>query len=276
MCFVLDVSLSGFYFFIKNGSSKKEEKKLKIIRTIEKIHLGSRKIYGSPRVFKILKGMGISCSKTKVERLMREFGIKSKIKRKYRPSTTHSNHKMKVADNILNRDFSLNNEKPAWAGDITYIGTKEGWLYLAVTMDLRTRKILGWGMSDKINTKLIEESFEMALKAQNPCLKTGILFHSDRGAQYASQSFKALLERSGFIQSMSRKGECHDNACVESFFHTLKGEYVSFQSFETREEARNGIFEWIEVFYNRERIHSSLDFMSPQNYTEHLKKISLL
>ena len=243
-----------------------------LIRNIEKIHLGSRGTYGSPRIYNILKGMGFPCSKTRVERLMKEFGIKAKTKRKYRPVTTDSKHKLKVPDNILNRNFSVLSNVEAWAGDITYIKTEEGWLYLAVTMDLRTRRVVGWAMSEAIDTELVKSSFLMAYTREKP--KPGVLYHSDRGVQYAAQKFKDILNEGGFIQSMSRKGDCYDNSCVESFFHSLKGEYESFEKFKTRGEAKTGIFEWIEVFYNRERSHSTLDFMSPENYTKSLKKIS--
>jgi putative transposase len=199
---------------------------------------------------------------------MKEFDIKSKMKRKFK-ATTNSKHNMPVAENILNREFVPAEANKVFASDITYVQTDEGWLYLAVVMDLYSRKIIGWSMADNMKKELVLEALDSALKQCNPL--PGALHHSDRGVQYASHDYQSKLRQAGLICSMSRKGSCHDNAVVESFFGSLKTELIYLTRFKTRDEARLAIFEYIEVFYNRQRLHSSLGFLSPVEYEAHMK-----
>jgi len=271
----MEVSESGYYRFLKHEGAAQNRmlKKEILIRKIKEIHAESRGSYGSPRIFKKLAKSGVSCSKTKIERLMRQNEIKAKTKRKYKPLTTTSNHKLPKAENLLARNFTVGLVNKAWAGDITYIKTDCGWLYLAVIIDLGTRRVVGWGMSETIDAGLVKEALIMACSKEN--VLSGLMFHSDQGSQYASAEFRACLNEMGFVQSMSRKADCYDNAVVESFFHSLKNEFVSFEKFKTKDEARQGIFEWIEVFYNRQRIHSSLNYDSPEVFTQkQIQKIS--
>lgn len=263
MCKVLGVSRSGFFDWKRRDSSEKEARKNSLVVKISKIHLGSKKIYGSPRVYKTLKGLGEKCSKTTVERLMRENGIRSKIKRKFK-ATTNSNHTLPVAPNLVKRDFTADAPNKLWCTDITYLWTEEGWLYLAAIIDVFTRKVVGWAMKDHLTLPLALEALEMAVRRQNP--SPGLVHHSDRGCQYAAHEYQAELRRHGFICSMSRRGQCWDNALAESFFHSLKTEHVYHERFSTRAEAKSSVFEWIEVFYNRQRIHSAIGFVSPACY----------
>ncbi|MBF0316285.1 MAG: IS3 family transposase [Oligoflexia bacterium] len=230
---------------------------------MEDIHRASRGTYGSPRIFAMIKGQGLKCSKSKVERKMREMGIRAKTKRKYK-ATTDSNHKLPVSENLLNRNFTPIAPNIAWGADITYVWTEEGWLYLAVVLDLFSRKIVGWSIQDHMRSELVTDALLMAQKRQKP-LK-GLILHSDRGSQYASGDYRKLIQNFGMLQSMSRKGDCWDNAPVESFFHTLKTEHVFLEKLKTKSEAKSSIFEWIEVFYNRQRIHSSLKYKAPECY----------
>jgi transposase InsO family protein len=263
MCKVLGVSRSGFFDWKKRDPSKSEARKSSLVGKIEKIHLGSRKTYGSPRVYKTLKGLGEKCSKATVERLMRENGIRSKIKRKFK-ATTNSNHTLPVAPNLVKRDFTADAPNKLWCTDITYLWTEEGWLYLAAIIDVFTRKVVGWAMKDRLTLPLALEALEMAVRRQNP--SPGLVHHSDRGCQYAAHEYRSELRRHGFLCSMSRRGQCWDNALAESFFHSLKTEHVYHERFSTRAQAKSSVFEWIEVFYNRQRIHSAIGFVSPACY----------
>jgi len=261
---VLGVSPSGYYDWLKRrAQGTNESRKLELVKKIEEIHQGSRGTYGSPRVFKVLKGLGEKCSKSTVERVMRENKIKAKTKRKFRV-TTDSKHNLPVAPNILGREFSPANPNEVWTSDLTYIPTKEGWLFLAVVIDLFSRQVVGWSMSDRMTTEMVLSSLRMAYFKRKP--GKGTIFHSDRGSQYCAHDFRASLAAYGMIQSQSRKGNCWDNSPTESFFHTLKTEMVHHEVFETRSEAISKIFEWIEVFYNRQRIHSTLNYQSPVDY----------
>jgi transposase InsO family protein len=232
---------------------------------IERIVLGSKRTYGSPRVHAVLKGMGMRCSKKTVAEIMKDNNLLAKTKRKFKV-TTDSQHKHQVAPNLLNRDFSPAGLNQVWAGDITYIRTGEGWLYLAVVMDLYSRKIVGWKMSNRMSRDLVIGAMRMALTNRQP--PRGLIFHSDRGSQYASADFKRVLWAAGVVQSMSGKGACWDNAVVESFFKTLKTEYVYYTSFKTRSAAESKIFSWIEITYNRARLHSTLGYKTPIDYEE--------
>lgn len=229
------------------------------------IHTQSRQTYGSPRTLKALRDGGEQIGLHRVERLRRVEKLKTCYKRRYR-TTTQSDHAHPVAQNLLAREFNPEAPNRVWAGDITYVGTTEGWLYLAVVLDLYSRRVIGWSMGPRLHGMLAQEALDMALKQRR---RSGVvLHHSDRGVQYASADFQALLSGQRMICSMSRRGNCWDNAVVESFFKTLKVECVYRQRFQTREQAKQTIFEYIEVFYNRQRLHSTLDYRSPVIYEE--------
>lgn len=271
MANILKVSPSGFFAWRnREGTGRRKEEELKLVRAIEDIHRSSRNTYGSPRVFQQLKGLGIPVGKTKVERLMKKHGIRAKTKRKFRV-TTDSNHSHPVAPNILKRDFSASQANQIWASDITYVLTKEGWLFLAVVIDLFSRQVVGWQMGSRITKELTLGALKMAINRRKP--ERGLIHHSDRGSQYACPDYQRLLKAHGMISSMSRKGDCWDNAVVESFFRSLKTEFVYFEEFQTREEGKSKTFEWVEVFYNRQRIHSTLGYKTPVEY-EALKQVA--
>lgn len=260
---ILGVSDSGFYEWTRRVDSPRKLAELKLVRAIEDIHMASRKTYGSPRIFSQLKALGYSCSKGKVERLMKENRIRAKIPRKYK-TTTDSKHNYPVAENILQRDFSPQSPNQTWGGDITYVWTKEGWLFLAVIIDLFSRQVVGWSMDERITKELTLSALRMAYWKRKPL--PGLIHHSDRGSQYASHKYQDQLRAYQMICSMSRKGNVWDNAPVESFFRGLKTEFIYDEIFETREEAKNKIFEWIEVFYNRQRLHSTLGYKTPVDF----------
>jgi len=268
MAKILGVSTSGFAAWKKRLDSPREAEQNRLLRAIEDIHRASRKTYGSPRIWDQLKGLGFSVGKSRVERLMRENGIRAKMKKKFRV-TTDSKHDHPVAENTLNRDFTPTRANQTWAGDITYVWTEEGWLYLAVIVDLFSRQIVGWAMNERITQDLTLSALRMALDRRQP--GAGLIHHSDRGSQYAASAYRKVLSAHGIICSMSRRGNCWDNAVVESFFHTLKTELLYHERLLTRAQARRLIFEWIEVFYNRIRLHSTLGYKSPVQYEE-LKK----
>ncbi len=262
MCEVLEVSRSGFYSWLTRDSSEQEKRKMKIKKEIEEIFMGSDKTYGSPRVYEVLIGLGYKISEDTVSRYMKELGLSAKVK-KFKVVTTDSKHSMPIASNKLEQNFTATKPNEIWLSDITYVRTQDGWLYLVSILDLYTRKIIGWNLSSSLSGDKTLLALEMALKQQKP--GSGVIFHSDRGIQYAAEKFRHRLEELGFIQSMSRKGNCYDNAPMESFFHTLKVEYVYRHQFEkkSRPEASRSIFWWIEAFYNRKRIHSSIGYKTP-------------
>jgi putative transposase len=263
LCRVLEISKSGYYKWVGNKRFSKKDEYRALVDKIEKIHSDSRKTYGSPRVFQKLKKAGEKISKNTVAKLMNENNIMAKTKKKFK-LTTDSKHNLNVSPNLLARNFNPENINEAWCGDITYIHTNEGWLFLATVIDLYSRKIIGWSMNKRMKKSLVVDAMNMALGQRKTA--TGVIFHSDRGSQYCSNEFRKVLKRNSIMQSMSRKGNCWDNAVAESFFSTLKKDLVFHEEFETREEAKRKIFEYIEVFYNRERIHSVLDFKSPIEY----------
>lgn len=226
-------------------------------------YFGNKMRYGSPRITKELQYMGIKCSENRVARLMKKIGLKVHFKAKYRV-TTESNHKLPVSPNLLKRNFFTENPNTIWVSDITYIYTQEGWLYLCVILDLYSRKVVGWSTSNRINSALIIDAFLSAVMLRNP--PRGLVFHSDRGIQYASKRFRKYLKMFGIKQSMSRKGDCWDNACSESFFSTLKREEVYRYHFKTRKEAASILFEYIELFYNLKRRHSFIGNVSPVEF----------
>ena len=263
MCDVLKVSRSGFYAWLRRPESRQALKRRRLTILIKVIHKESRKTYGSPRIHAELKARGEVCCLNTVARYMRENDIYAKTKRKFK-HTTDSNHKLPIAENLLDRQFTQNEPNLAWVSDITYVPTREGWLYLATVQDLFSRKIVGWSMNHRIDRQLVIDALRMAVGNRRP--PPGLLHHSDRGSQYASNDYQDLLEEHNMTCSMSRKGNCWDNAVMESFYRSIKTELIHHEDFQTREEARRAIFEYIEVFYNRVRRHSTLGYVSPLEY----------
>jgi putative transposase len=264
-CRVLEISHSGYYRWVSAPISERERENNSLIRDIEQIHDSSRKTYGSPRIHAQLKAIGRKCGRGRVERLMRKFGIRSKLKRRFR-KTTDSGHSERIAPNLVRREFTVEKPNRTWVSDVTYLWTNEGWLYLAVTLDLFSRKVVGWSMSEKLTTDLVLDCLNAAVYSRE--IDGELIHHSDRGREYASYEFKSRLNQQGILQSMSRRADCWDNAVAESFFHTLKAELTERKSFTTRDEAREKVFEWIEVFYNRQRLHSTLGYQTPAVYEQ--------
>jgi transposase InsO family protein len=265
MCLALKVTASGYYRQRKRGKSKRALSNEQLDQAIRAAHTKSRGNYGSPRITKELQEQGISCSENRVARRMQKNGIAAKTKRRFKV-TTQSKHKHPVAENVLQRNFGATAQNQVWVSDITYVWTREGWLYLAIVLDLFSRQVVGWAMSHCLGQDMVLQALRQALLQRGSV--PGLIFHSDQGVQYACQTFRELLTQQRIIQSMSGKGNCYDNAVAESFFHTLKTELVYFEDYQTREEARSSIFEYIEVFYNRERRHSALNYLSPVNFEQ--------
>lgn len=265
MCKVIKVNRSGYYHWINTGCIiKKEDTQLNEL--IKSIFIFGRSTYGTrPIQDKLLELYGLIISRKRISNIMKDLNLKVKMKRRYK-NTTDSNHNLPIAPNILNRDFYSSNPDEKYVGDITYIHTGEGWLYLATVIDLYSRRIVGWAMDDTMKVSLVNDALNMAIKHRNP--KKGLLWHTDRGSQYASYSHKDLLEKHGIVQSMSRKGNCWDNSVAESFFKTLKSNLVYQTYFYTKKQAKAEIFEYIEVFYNRTRSHSYLGNLSPSKFEE--------
>jgi putative transposase len=266
MCKVLNISRSGYYAWLKRPESHRSKENRKLADHIRIIHAKSRKIYGAPRIYRELKENGVSCSQNRVARIMKQEGIRGIAPRKFK-ATTDSKHNFPVAPNLLNRDFDVKEPHRVWLADITYIHTAEGWLYLSAIMDLGSRRIMGWAMSDTMKRKLTLDALTMAIC--NYSQTNGIIHHSDRGSQYASEDYQNKLQTHDFVCSMSRKGNCWDNAPMESFFHTLKTEWVYGFKYRTRREARANIFDYIEIFYNRQRRHSTLGYITPCQYEQY-------
>jgi putative transposase len=263
MCEVLEVSRSGYYAWRARRPSRRSQQRELLLAEIGEIHLNTRKVYGSPRIHEELKARGRPCNVKTVARTMREHGIRAKTAKKFKV-TTDSRHRRPVAENVLNRNFEVKQANQVWLADITYVWTREGWLYLAAVEDLYSRKVVGWSMSSRLATCLVTDALKMAIERRFP--GEGLMHHSDRGSQYASEDYQRLLSKHGITCSMSRKGDCYDNAPMESFFATLKKELIHHEDYETREAARQSIFEYIEVFYNRVRRHSSLGYKSPDEF----------
>lgn len=259
----LGVGRSGYYAWRKRGMSQREKEDRALVREIQTVYQASRRTYGSPRIQAALGHKGIFCGRNRVARLMRTHGIAVQRPQKRHPITTLRQAGAIPAPNLLNRDFSAPGPNLKWVVDITYIDTAEGWLYLAVVLDLYSRLVVGWAMADHMQTALVEEAFFMALTRRQPA--DGFLHHSDQGSQFTSQVYQMHLLALHCQVSMSRVGNCYDNAVMESFFGTLKTECVTRQ-FVSRAEARLAIFEYIEVWYNRQRLHSSLDYLSPTEF----------
>lgn len=263
LCRVMRVSRSGFYAWRARPPSVRHQANVRLVSQMRMIHAKSRKTYGSPRIWEALQAQGQCIGRHRIARLMRLHDMRACYRRRCR-ITTQSKHAYPVASNTLRRDFAPTRPNHVWAGDITYIATNEGWLYLAVLLDLYSRRIIGWSMGTRLHSALTQEALEMALSQRR--LTDPLLHHSDRGVQYAATDYQAVLSKHEITCSMSRKGNCWDNAVVESFFKTLKVECVYRQRFQTRHEARQQLFEYMEIFYNRQRLHSTLDYQSPVDY----------
>jgi putative transposase len=265
ICRVLKVTRSGFYAWSKRKPSSRQIRQQKLLEKIRLVHRENRQLYGSPRVHRALLVDGQIVSRNTVARLMRSARIRAKSKRSFVPRTTDSRHSRPVAENKLSRDFTTEAPDRKWLADITYVPTDEGWLYLAAVLDCFSRRIVGWSMADHLQTDLAVDALQMALLQRCPDGKQ-LLHHSDRGVQYASDDYQHRLNQHGIEASMSRRGDCYDNAMMESFFATLKSELVHQQEYATHEQARQSIFEYIEEFYNRKRLHSSLGYVSPESF----------
>jgi transposase InsO family protein len=262
VCRVLAVSPAGYYAWRDRPTSPREHRRELLAAKIQTVHVATRRVYGSPRVHQALLAAGETVCENTVAKLMRQRSIRAKTKRTFVPRTTVSAPDQPVARNLLDRQFTAALPNQKWAVDLTYIPTAEGWLYLAGVLDLCSRKIVGWSMADHMETGLVSDALTMAVTQR--CPDAGLLHHSDRGSQYASDDYQQLLDAGGMICSMSGRGECWDNACMESFWSTLKTELVHHERYATREQARQSIFEYIEVFYNRQRLHSALGYQSPE------------
>lgn len=269
MCRVLEVSPAGYYRWRARPQSQRAKENERLLEKIRAIYAESRQNYGSPKIYRKLRQDGEECNHKRVERLMKEHEMRAKRVRKFK-ATTHSKHTLPVAENLLNREFQPAAPDQAWAGDITYVWTEEGWLYLAVFIDLFSRMVVGWSMSERMTTELVEAALRMGVARRGG--RAPLLVHTDRGSQYASASFRRLVEQVFSLQSMSRKGNCWDNAVAESFFSALKLELVHHERFQTRREATMATFDYIEVFYNRSRIHSATGYLSPAEYEEQFKR----
>lgn len=263
LCQVLEVSPSGYYAWRKRPPSRRERDNQQLLEKIRSIHVKSRKTYGSPRVHAQLRKQGVRCSRKRVAGLMRRHQIWAELPKK-RVRTTQSEHGLPVAPNVLKQDFSAQRPNEKWVSDLTYIPTREGWLYLAVVLDLFSRKIVGWAMDEQMTSELVLRALRMALKQRKR--QEPVLHHSDRGSQYASGDYQGLLAAYQIQASMSAVGNCYDNAVMESFFATLKTELVHRETFSTQAQARRALFAYIEGFYNRERLHSSLRYQSPVEF----------
>ena len=263
MCRTLAVSSSGYYAWVARPESRRAAENRRLVAEIRVIHAESRRTYGSPRVHTTLQAQGQQIGAHRVARLMRTNAIRAKTVKKWRV-TTDSAHPYPVLPNTLNRQFAVAAPNRVWAGDITYIWTAEGWLYLAVVLDLYSRRVIAWGMGSRLTQELATAALTMAIEHRRPA--RGVVHHTDRGSQYAVTRYREVLADHGLTASMSRRGNGWDNAVVESFFHTLKMEHVHHHRYRTREEARQDMFEWIEVFYNRVRRHSTLGYRSPAEF----------
>jgi transposase InsO family protein len=263
LCRVLRVARSGFYAWSARGESARARRDRELLPKIREVFDRSRQTYGSPRVHEELRALNLPAGRRTIERLMREAGITPPRRRKFR-RTTDSDHPFVTAANLLDRDFSCTEPNRRWSTDITYVWTGEGWLYLAVVLDLFSRRIVGWSMRKTLARELVLSALGMALYGRQP--GAGLIHHSDRGSQYASDDYQRELRKRRIVCSMSRKGDCWDNAVVESFFATLKRELIHRYDFETRADATGAIFDYIEVFYNRQRRHSHLGYLSPEQF----------
>lgn len=272
-CKTLNVSRSGYYAWLDRPESQREKQNIILMSDIKKIHNESRQIYGLPRIHQELKNLGKHCGKTRISILMKKLGISGLIKKRFKVRTTDSNHDSPIADRLFQtEEMETHPIRPnqVWASDISYVHTQEGFLFLATYLDVCTKKVVGFSTADHMKTELILDALEMALGRQN-LIQGELMSHSDRGSQYASEEYRKRLESLKITASMSRKGNCWDNAFAESFFATIKKELIYRSEYKTREEAKKAIFEYIEVWYNRKRIHSSIGYKTPVQFEESLK-----
>jgi putative transposase len=270
MCRVLEVSRSGYYQWLKRKPSQRELDNQSLDAEIREIYDGSRQRYGSPKISRELRARGRRVSKNRVAKRMRHAGLRCKVRRKYRV-TTDSKHHFPVSPNLLERNFTTQAPDKVWVSDITYLATRTGWLYLTVIIDLFSRIVVGWALSSSLSHEMVVVALKRAIRRRRP--EKGLVFHSDRGVQYACNDFRKVLNKHEFIQSMSRKGDCWDNAVAESFFGILKTELVYHQRYDGHQDTLHSIFEYIEVFYNRQRRHSTLEYLCPADYEKQKLKL---
>lgn len=268
VCAVLGVSRSGYYAWLKRKPSQRQRANERLLPLIIEIHATTRKTYGSPRVTQALKKQNHRCGRHRIARLMRRSGLCAVQKRAFRPRTTHSDPRLPVAPNRLKESPAPRQPNQVWVADITYIATAQGWLYLAAIMDLCTRKIVGWATANHLKSSLIEDALHRALSRCRP--SAGLLHHSDRGCQYASTAYRQRLQQHQILPSMSAAGNCYDNASMESFFSTLKSELIHRQHWLTHAEVNLALFDYIETFYNRQRLHSALNYQSPAEFEKQM------
>lgn len=264
---VLKVSRRGYYDWLTRPESKRSLENRELLVEIRRIFIANREVYGAPRIHDALVKMGYGCDRKRVARLMQSASIVPKTVRKFR-ITTDSRKSRYPAQNLLEQDFNASKQDEKWVADVTYIPTREGWIFLAVVLDLYSRRVIGWSMSDRLTSKLAQQALQNAINLRR--YARNVIVHSDRGKEYYASEYQALLFHNDLICSMSRKGNCYDNAAMESFFHSLKVEQVHHDDYRTRQEARSVIFDYIEVFYNRQRTHSYCGYQSPVNYEERL------
>ena len=264
LCQTLKVSRSGYYAWVKRKPSQRELSDQKLLPVIAQVHSQSRCAYGSPRLTRELKRRDYSCGRHRIARLMRQAGLRGLQKRSFRPRTTDSNHQLPIAPNRLKHQPQPVAPDRVWVADMTYIATVQGWLYLAAVMDLYSRKIVGWAVADHLKSSLPHRALSRALQTRRPC--RGLVHHSDRGVQYASQHYNALLQSNQLLSSMSAPGHCYDNAAMESFFSTLKTELLHRHSWSSHAQVELALFDYIETFYNRRRLHSALNYQSPSEF----------
>lgn len=263
MCRLLGVIRSGYYGYQRRGGGRIDYYHKELLEAVRKIAKATEDSYGSRRMKKALNILSYPVSRDKARKLMKEANVQVKHRKKYKV-TTNSNHKQPVFDNVLNRQFDVDRPDQVYVGDITYLWTQEGWLYLAVVIDLYSRKVVGWSMGSRMKAQLVCDALRMAIWQRRP--GDGLIVHSDRGSQYASKDYRRLLKAHGFVGSMSRKGDCWDNAVAESFFGSLKQERVHWRNYQTRLEAQQNVLNYISMFYNSHRLHSYLGYVSPNQY----------
>jgi transposase InsO family protein len=263
MCRLLAVSASGYYAWCRHPISPRTQSEQALSAEIKQLFDAEKSRAGSPRITQKLRAQGHRVSRKRVAQIMRRQGWRAKAAKKFK-ATTNSNHRLPVAPNLLERNFAANAPNQKWVSDITYLSTDEGWLYLAVIMDLYSRQVIGWAMSERMTTPLVSDALQMALwRRKRP---KGVILHSDRGSQYCAVVYQRLIKKNGLICSMSKKGDCYDNAAMESWNHSLKVEAIHGERFATREDAKTHVFDYIEVYYNRQRLHSTLSYLSPEMF----------